>query len=231
MRKSRTTLDGLRMATGGLFLMAVATLALQALRVFKTWMPAELGFIAVNGIGWVLVFLGARRLVKGNYIWKRMPFVAVLAGLCLLGEGLMALRNIRSGMLEQSFVDFTVMFFLYLVLLCLFYTYRLALRNTAEIVKGSDAKLARRCMRSYKPACSIFMVTLIIIPISGIFSSFIEYISTGVVGIIGFLMQVYMCKLLLDGFNVASGNGAVTDRKTRAVGRSKGGRTAKEAKA
>ncbi|MEG0662460.1 MAG: hypothetical protein RR472_04210, partial [Anaerovoracaceae bacterium] len=93
----------------------------------------------------------------------------------------------------------TVMFAAYLGLLGLFYTYRTLLRGTALLIKREDPVLARGCMRAWKPACGIVILTMILIPISAMMPRIVEYIATGVLACLGLLAQGYMCKLLLDG--------------------------------
>lgn len=205
MKKNQDNLKGVRWVTTGFVVIALIILALQVMRVFKVWNVGEFGTIFVTFLAWLLVFWGATQLMQQGKTWKKMWILSIAMAILVALEGFVAFRNVRGGMLEQSFIDVKVMFIFYLTLLGLFYGHRQMLKWAAMAVKGKDATLARKCMKAWLPACAIVMITLILIPITGMFAKPVEYIGTGVMGIVCFLAQGYMCSLVMQSYQLVIG--------------------------
>lgn len=202
MRKNEDSLVGIRWVAAGFFIIALTIFAIQMVRMFKVWNVAEFGAIFIIFLSWLLVFWGVTQLLHHNKTWKRMWILSVIMLVLAALEGLAAFRNVRSGMMEQAFIDIVVMFLFYLTLLGLFYGYRKMLTEAARRTKEKNPLLARMCMKIWLPGCGIVMITLILIPITGMFPRTVEYAGTFILGGIGFLAQAYMCKLLLDSGRV-----------------------------
>lgn len=205
VRKNEDNLGGVRWITAGFFIIALTIFALQVVRIFKVWNIAEFAAIFAFFLSWLLVLWGATTLLHHNKTWKPVWILSIVMLIVVALEGFVAFRNVRNGMLEQSFIDIVVMFLFYMTLMGLFYAYRRMLFGSAMIVKAKDAVLARKCMRTWLPCCALVMLTLIIIPITGMFTKTVEYVGTLSLGAIGFLAQMYMCKLLLDSHWVVKG--------------------------
>lgn len=204
VKETQEGLSGASWVVAGLVIIAVTTLALQVVRIFKVWNVAEFAAIFVFFLSWLLILWGATLLLRQGKSWRKMWILAIIVSMLVVLQGLVAFRNVRNGMLEQSFIDIVVMFLFYLMLLGLFYGYRRMLRGMAFAVKGEDASLARKCMTAWLPCCCTTMVTLILIPITGMFSPLVEYIGTGILGTLGLFAQLYMCMLITRGHALVS---------------------------
>lgn len=205
MKNKENNPTGVRWVVSGVFIIALIILALQMVRIFKVWNIVEFAAIFGTFLSWLLVFWGLTQLMHRDKSLRRMWIVAIAVLVLVVAEGLVAFRNVKGGLLEQSFIDIGVMFLFYLTLLGLFYGYRKMLQWAAIAVKAKDALLARKCMRSWLPCCAIVMITLIFIPITGMFSRPVEYVGTSVLGLIGLLAQAYLCALLMQSYGIVSG--------------------------
>ena len=197
---------GLRVAVVGLVIIALNTLALQAVRMFEVLNFAEFAYIGVMILAWIIIFLGTNSIRKYSPCFRRVNFLSMIMIIIVIIEVFLALRNYKNNMGNQIFIDFSVMFMNYLTILGMFYAYYKLLQGVAFLAKQNQGiKTALKCEKKGIGSFVIIIFCYILIPVSGMFSIYTEYIATSVLGLIALGIQLNLCMLLLAGFDVLRG--------------------------
>ncbi|MEA4921936.1 MAG: hypothetical protein VB031_01065 [Eubacteriaceae bacterium] len=206
MKNNRYKLGGLKTAVIGLVVIALDQLALEAVRMFRTWNLAEFGYMGLLLLSWFLILMGTNKIKKYHPAFARTMICAAVMMAVVFIEAMMAYGNINNNMGDQAFISFNVMLMNYITIIGMFYTYYRLLQGAASLARrnGSE-KIAVKCDGRGKKSFVIIMICFILIPISGMFDPNIEYAATGVMGLIVLAAQLRLCMLMLRAYDKVYG--------------------------
>ncbi len=220
MSKSKSGVSSIRIIVYGYIIIIVVQLLLQVSRMLMPKVSFELGAIALMLFAWFVLLLGFHMMSSRGKEFKRGRFASLLGLLATAGEAFYAYRYVKAGMGMATFIDMYVLFFWFISMCVLLYTFSKALKGMQPIVEMTDERLASKYPRTALLVGTIVVLTLVFLPVMQMLPKVTGYVGTLTLGVVMALAQGYVCKLLLDGYHAVRAN---TDEAKEAARREKRG--------
>jgi hypothetical protein len=196
----------------GLVIIALDTLALQAVRMLATVTAAEFIYIGIILFAWFLILLGTDSIKRLHAAFARAMICAAVMMAVTFIELMIAYHNYAIELGEEAFIQFNVMLANYITIMGLFYTYYSMLQGAEVVARIEKAnKLSAKCAGRGRLCFAGIIACYVVIPIAGMFDPIVDYILTGVLGITALLLQLWMCFLLLCVYDLIKGGKEVED--------------------
>lgn len=183
--------------------MILILLLLQLSRLLFTRTVIEMGAIVATGLAWLILLFGFHKMSSKGSEFKRGRAACVFGLLMVAAEAYFVTRDLRAGLAENTFIDVYVLFFWFMSICALLYTFAKALKGMQPIVELTDARLAAKYPRTALLVGTIVVLTLVFMPVMQMLPTVTGYIGTLTLGVVAALAQGYVCKLLLDGYHAA----------------------------
>ncbi|MCR5134546.1 MAG: hypothetical protein K6B12_02820 [Clostridiales bacterium] len=206
MSKSKSGVSSIRIIVYGYVIMILVQFLLQLSRLLVTKNAIEIGAVAVTAFGWLVLLAGFHRMSSKGGQFKRGRAACLFGLLMVAGEAFYIVKDLKAGLAEGTFIDFYVLFFWYMSICALLYTFAKALKGMQPIVEMTDARLAAKYPRTALLVGTIVILTLVFVPVMQMLPEVTGYVGTLLLGVTGAIAQGYICKLLLDGYHAVRAN-------------------------
>ena len=206
MSKTKSGVSNIRTIVDGYVIMILVLLLLQLSRLLFTKTSIELGAIGAALVGWLLLLLGFHKMSRNGAEFKRGRAACLFGILMVAGEAFFVMKDLKAGLAEGTFIDFYVLFFWYMSICALLYTYAKALKGMQPIVEMTDERLAAKYPRTALLVGTIVILTLVFMPVMQMLPQVTGYTGTLILGVVAAVAQGYICKLLLDGYHAVRAN-------------------------
>ena len=206
MSRTRSGVSSIRVIVYGYIIMILVQLLLQVSRMLMPEVSFELGAIALMLFAWLVLLLGFHLMSSKGREFKRGRFAALLGVLATAAEAFYAYRYVKAGLGMATFIDMYVLFFWFLSVCILLYTFSKALKGMQPIVEMTDERLASKYPRTALLVGTIVVLVLVFLPVMQMLPKVTGYVGTLTLGVVMALAQGYVCKLLLDGYHAVRAN-------------------------
>lgn len=203
-------------------LIAVATFAVQIVRLLGDKVIVEFAYLFVLFLCWMAAMFGTRGILKYRPEFAqgyRAAMVAVVCVVCAIGLSLM---DWRRGAELQSFISAGVMFMMYTQMMAQLYTYSKILNGGGEICKRArNVKKRNACRIVWKPCVLIILLSLFAVEIAKIFEGQTVYIIAGIAASLALIAHFLMVRMILSVVDIMDGRS--TGQRTPRQGAGKQG--------
>lgn len=206
MSKSKSGVSNIRVIVYAYIIMIVVQLLLQVSRMLTPKVSFEMAAIGAMLFAWLLLLLGFQLVSSKGKEFKRGRLAALLGLLLTCAEAYYAFRSVKAGLGTETFIDIYVLFFWFLSICALLYTFAKALKGMQPIVEMIDERLASKYPRTALLVGTIVVLVLVFMPVMRMLPQVTGYIGTLTLGVVMALAQGYVCKLLLDGHHAVRAN-------------------------
>lgn len=206
MSKSKSGVSSIRIVVDGYVIIILVLLLLQLARLLFTNTGIELAAIGATAVGWLILLLGFHKMSRNGAEFKRGRVAALFGLLMVAGQAFFVMKDLKAGLGDGTFIDFYVLFFWYMSICALLYTYAKALKGMQPIVEMTDERLAAKYPRTALLIGTIVILTLVFVPIMQMLPKVTGYVGTLLLGVVAAIAQGYVCKLLLDGYHAVRAN-------------------------
>lgn len=207
-KSSHYEMKGLRFIAAGYFLLAAMLFAMQVCRIFWTSTILEIGSIGVDLVAWILIWRGFRSIKGEDRQFGRAHNVSMIAIVLILLQLAFTIRNVLAGMESGAFIDVSVLFFWFMAVVAMIYTFIKVLQGLGTLMNkvSPNHPDTRKCTRRTGWIVGVILVlVLLFVQVVALFSPIVQYIGVGVLGLVGLLSQLYVCRLLLNGYKEIHG--------------------------
>lgn len=201
MSKSKSGVSSIRIIVYGYIIMIITLLLLQLSRLLFTKTVIEMAAIVVTGLAWLILLFGFHKMSAKGAEFKRGRAACLFGILMVAGEAFFVFKDLRAGLAENTFIDVYVLFFWFMSICALLYTFSKALKGMQPIVELTDARLAAKYPRTALLVGTIVVLTLVFMPVMQMLPKVTGYVGTLILGVVAAMAQGYVCKLLLDGYH------------------------------
>ncbi len=174
----------------GVIIVIIGLVVTLLVRGFYPIWIGEIAGIGIGIIGWLIAFIGAAKMKGISKDFKYIYFATLAGGIAKVAEAGIGLRNHFTGYQLMAFVEFYVIGFAYISILALMFVYYMLTQGLAKFAPQNAQPLLEK--RSKEKAISfviIFGITLLVVPMAGVASIYIES------GIIAIMLIVFFMKL------------------------------------
>ncbi len=192
MNKKQEILHGHKPILLGLLLMAIVYAAIAATRTFGA--DTKLEFVALAGLilSWLPVLWGTLMLRKERPEFEYGFIISIVSLVALFAQTGLAIKNFLNNMEEQTFIQFDVMFFGYIALLCMVVLYRMMMKGISRLsAEKSDKQATEEWKTIWLVGLIVIAAGTLFIPISALFPSIIEKILGGLVILVVIGTEIY----------------------------------------
>ena len=204
--EKRYELKGLQICGIAFAIIALAGFAVQIVRVFADNYLVALGYLGVLLLGWVLMFLGARRIARYAMDFRMVGRLTMPAIAGVVLASCFGVINVKSEMGRLAFMTFGVQFLMYIPFLVLMMAYWYSLRGASGLcVEFRKLKQARSCKNIRWPGLLIIIVATFAVQTAPVFPELIKYIVTASAALISLSVQMVMIHHLLAVYDMADG--------------------------
>ena len=201
MKKSRQIAQGIQPILLGFMVMAVAYLGVAAGRILELGNKMEFAGVAVVMLGWCFIGLGSFFLKKEKAEFTAVFYFSAASLLSLAVQGGLAVLHHHQNMGDQTFIQFDVMFFGYIGLLCMMGAYRIMMKIMAETTeKSSTAKKTRDWKGIWVVCLVIIFAGTLFLPLAMMFSTAVSYLLTALIALVVFGTEAYLCLFIQRGY-------------------------------
>ncbi|MEG2298593.1 MAG: hypothetical protein RSB75_03255 [Anaerovoracaceae bacterium] len=185
--------------------MAIATMAIEALNLWKQIDIASIVDIGVILLSFLFMLLGTIRLAHYRSEYRKAMILSAIGAGATLLELVLVLIDIKKGA-EGVFQGIEVMFMAYIGTLAMLGVFYFVIRGNAQLLaKHGEIKLAKKSLRVNKMATIVILITLLVIPGAYVFPLIVKYVLAGL-GIAGSVfVKMYMCNIIDRGYKILHG--------------------------
>lgn len=199
-RKRSGGVARIKAITMGYALMAIALFIVQVLRFFGTNAVVEFAAMGVTLFAWILVFTGFAGLARYGGEFRRGKVAAMAGAVFVVLEVIFAIRGLRSEVSGQAFIDIYVLFFTFASVVTMLYAYAKAFKGYGPYVARASEQVAARYPRTTALVGVLLILFMIAIPIMMMLPKVPGFLGTFIMASLALLLQLYVCRLLLDGY-------------------------------
>lgn len=205
-RENRYDLKGLQICGIAFAIIALATFAVQIVRVFAGNGYIELAYLGVLIVGWVLMFIGAGKIKKYSPYFRAVHIISMPVMACIVLAACFGFINISNDMGAQAFLTFGVQFLMFVPFLGLLMAYWYSLRGAADLcVEFRRRKEEKGCRSAGWPGLIILIIAIFAVQGAPVAQELVKYIITASAALIALIMQMVMIHHLLVVFDVVDG--------------------------
>ena len=198
----------MKFVVAGLAIMAIATMAIEALNLWKPMDIASIVDVGVILIAFVFIVLGTLRLAPYRSEYRKAMVLSIIGAAATVLELLLILLDMKKGV-EGIFQGIEVMFMAYIGTLSMLGIFYFIIRGNAQLLaKHGEIKLAKRGLRATKWATIVILVTLLVIPGAYVFPKIVNIVLSGAGIIASIVVKMYMCNIIDSGYKVLHGRRA-----------------------
>lgn len=194
MEKHIYKMGGMKLIVAGLALMAMSTVGVNVIAIFKlNYMVPAIGAV-VGGIGWISAATGLLTIQTYRREFKK----AVLAGLIGLGAKSLELYLIygfyKNNFLNQAFVSEKVLFLAYVSDIAMLAVYMTVSEGGAQLMaKYGEIREGRRLRSMAEIGAGIILICLIVVPFGHIFDGLPNIFISGIAAFTALICQIIIC--------------------------------------
>lgn len=201
MSKEKSGVKNVRIIVYGYGIMILVLFLLQVSRLLVTNAKVEIAAIAGTMLGWLVLLAGFHLMSSRGAQFKRGRAACAFGILMVAGQAFYVAKDLKAGLGDSTFIDIFVLFFWFMSICALLYTFAKALKGMQPIVELTDEGLAAKYPRTAILVGTVVVLVLVFMPVMQMLPKVTGYVGTLLLGLAAALAQGYICKLLLDGYH------------------------------